>query len=286
MSIREDPKLGKHSDLKQRNDDSEDALNTVDMLMKVIGAMVLGISLLILANIVCLVTLMCGPNSSFVKYFPLMEPLRDDLEDEVIDMKDEDELIEYYSKHISSKMSSKAMERMTDALERRKRRVQVSERHKTRKGKGGERRHGRPRSSSPPLLQDKDAVSQLASLKSASCESPDKEAAATAAAEGRKDRKLKEVTGKDVPSDRGRRRPRKEASPRRAGRSASPSAPSASPDRDAKKYRREIKEIAPHAGRDTSSSPSASPDKDRKRYDRKISELLPSLPASAGSSKN
>ncbi len=35
-------------------------------------------------------------------------------------MKDEDELIDYYTKHIYSKMSSKTMERMTAALEKRK----------------------------------------------------------------------------------------------------------------------------------------------------------------------
>ena len=266
-AIRDDDNYAEKSDLKVRDDEAEDALNTLSMIMNIIGAILLAIAIGVLLNIICLLALMCGPNSSFVKYGLCMEPLRDDLEDEIVDMKDEDELMDYYSRHMTSKLTDRTKRKMTEMKRRR-------ERHLASSGGRGKHRGMSSPSASPGKDRrkyDKEVKSEIGHRR--------KQESNSASPKSDRHHYEKEI--------------KKEVPPRRSTPSASPksdrkdydkklrdkvgsdafSSPSASPKDDRKKYDKEVKD---KVGSDRFSSPSASPKNDRKKYDKKVEDKIES----------
>ena len=88
-AIRDNDNFKEGSMLKERVDD-EDELQTLNLVMKIIGIAAMAVAVIVFINLLCLLSLMCGPNSSFVRYCLCMEELRDHLEDEMVDLKDEE----------------------------------------------------------------------------------------------------------------------------------------------------------------------------------------------------
>ena len=91
-SIREEKSFGAASQFKTENSD-EDDLHTLNLIMKIVGIAAMAVAVVIFINLLCLLSLMCGPNSSFVRYCLCMEELRNKIEDEVIELKMDEVII-------------------------------------------------------------------------------------------------------------------------------------------------------------------------------------------------
>ena len=73
-------------DLQNRDNSSEAAVRDLRNCMVVVGAISLAISLVVLFNLYCFLTLMLSPNSRVVRGLPGMENIREQLEVEVASM--------------------------------------------------------------------------------------------------------------------------------------------------------------------------------------------------------
>ncbi len=324
-AIRDDGRLGEKSELKSRDDDQEDALETVRLVAAVVGALALASSVLIFFNTVCLLALMCGPESAFVRYCLCMSDLRDHLEEEIKAMEADrmpaegrggarEDLTrreatimkrresrspfnkwEYGSTTTAStpvdvgrsrrRRSSVASEKRG----RRRKRAADPERDRSRYDSGlREKPHtkskGRgegelPKTPAPSYAPQEDRGSrelaentkELSSLKPVDSDSS---SAKERRRRGHKKRPMSPASGHPAQKhDRKALRSVKVSPAAPPSPRATSSSPSASPDRDRRRYKNALKAIKVSPGRSprtTSSSPSASPDKDLRRYEERL----------------
>ncbi len=284
--VRNDTSIHEDSELKQKKPEPEDALHQLDIAMKVIGAIILAVSIFLLMSVISLMTLMCGPNSCFVRNCVCLESLRDDMEDEIIDMKDTQDLLEYYSRFHSEKMSDKSKHRITRAIEKKRGTSQTDvgkEKLKRTIYEESLKDIAHTTSNSQPAYPEKHKKKHDKSLEHSAPQQFRRSTSSRASASPGKDRKRYDKSLKEIAPH--------------AGRTTS-SSPSASPDKDRKRYETSLREKVPdyqkkrstsrHSSADrkhksfvggakdcfqnTSSSPSASPDKDRKKYEKSLRE--------------
>jgi len=115
-AIREDDNLGPESQFKRPYGPEEDVVSRVALGMTVVGAICLTIAAVLAWNILCLLALMCGPNSSFVRQCLCVETLRDSLEDEIVAFKEhrDPNRVEYHSSRVGrAKLSERTKKRLT-----------------------------------------------------------------------------------------------------------------------------------------------------------------------------
>jgi len=82
QAIRRDPSFAPESDLKEK-DPAEDEMASARRFMMSVGTIILVISALLFINILCLLTLMCGPDSTYVQKVPFALRARQSMEKEV-----------------------------------------------------------------------------------------------------------------------------------------------------------------------------------------------------------
>ena len=259
-SIRTDEELGSMSDLKVEDEEREDSLSTVWLVMTIVGGVALAASIIILLNIVCLLVLMCGPNSSFVQYCPFMGSLRDNLADEIASREEWRRAVKQGGHGAYRQAGASRGERppLSSSKLRGWRRVssesleaRLREARRRADKRQGYLRHIRARRNRRRRL------SRSSSTPSASPE---------------KDRKKYDKRIDRFGSSNLSERNFRKTKHGRGWRKTS-SSPSASPEKDRKRYKDSLKmmSISPLSPpRFTSSSPSASPEKDRKKYEKKI----------------